>query len=61
MGAPTTDPQSTDLIFPVPTSRVSSRPGDEDPEHPGEQEAEEEEDRSLFQDFPGSQKDTDRS
>src|ERR1700751_3217049 len=26
-GAPRTDPQSTDLIFPVPTSRVSSWPG----------------------------------
>src|SRR5438067_9079942 len=26
-GAPRTDPQSTDLIFPAPTSRVSSRPG----------------------------------
>ena len=25
----------------------------EDPEHAGEQKAEEEEDRSLFQDFPG--------
>src|SRR5215471_12712152 len=26
-GAPRTDPQSTDLTFPVPISRVSSRPG----------------------------------
>src|SRR6266478_8534319 len=34
MGAPTTDPQSTDLIFPVPTSRVSSRPGTRIPSIP---------------------------
>src|SRR5438034_6739420 len=34
MGAPTTDPQRTDLIFPVPTSRVSSRPGTRIPSIP---------------------------
>src|SRR6185437_8508321 len=34
MGAPTTDPQSTDLIFPAPTSPVSSRPGTRIPSIP---------------------------
>src|SRR6267142_672273 len=34
IGAPTTDPQSTDLIFPVPTSRVSSQPGTRIPSIP---------------------------
>src|SRR6476620_12076059 len=60
MGAPTTDPQSTDLIFPVPTSLVSSRRGTRIPSMPASRKPKRRKTEASSRIFPSLPKDVEQ-